>query len=402
MERDVRLLKAALSVIKIKKINNVMNLSDTIDEVWAVAQEEMDFVREAENIRRVRENIEGIKYVYCPRVYDELSTKNILVMEYIGGCPINDKEALKTAGYDLNEIGSKYVNNFIKQVMDDGFFHADPHPGNVKVSGGRIVWIDMGMMGRLSEKDRRVMVKGVQGIALHDISMVENAVLEIGEFRGKPDRAKLWEDLRKFLDDYGSAAMGGIDIAQVLADLMEIMKENGISLPHGVTMLCRGLAHVEGVLAQISPDINMFQIAVTRFTEDSVRQLDWKKELEKSGRLLYRTARKGAEIPSLTADSLNEFLNGRSKVNIILGAQDEFTVVAYALVRNLVIGVCIAALLMASAIICTTDMKPKVMGIPVLGAAGFVFALGASMFLVVRNIYYRYRKPKRDRKRKKK
>ena len=92
-------------------------------------------------------------------------------------------------------------------------------------------------------------------------------------------------------------AMGGIDIAQVLADLMEIMKENGISLPHGVTMLCRGLAHVEGVLAQISPDINMFQIAVTRFTEDSVRQLDWKKELEKSGRLLYRTARKGAEIP---------------------------------------------------------------------------------------------------------
>ena len=74
MERDVRLLKSALNVVKLKKINNVMNLGETIDEVWAVAQEEMDFEREAANIRRVRENIEGIKYVYCPKVYDELST----------------------------------------------------------------------------------------------------------------------------------------------------------------------------------------------------------------------------------------------------------------------------------------------------------------------------------------
>mgnify|MGYP004482528033 FL=1 len=403
MARDISLLHRLVHLMPpVGDLKNLVDLNMVLDELWSVAQEEMDFLKEAANMEEFARNNKGIAYVTCPRLYHEYTTSRVLVMEYVEGVAINDREALTEGGYDLHEIGTKYVNNFIKQVMDDGFFHADPHPGNVKVSGGRIVWIDMGMMGRLSEKDRRVMVKGVQGIALHDISMVENAVLEIGEFRGKPDRAKLWEDLRKFLDDYGSAAMGGIDIAQVLADLMEIMKENGISLPHGVTMLCRGLAHVEGVLAQISPDINMFQIAVTRFTEDSVRQLDWKKELEKSGRLLYRTARKGAEIPSLTADSLNEFLNGRSKVNIILGAQDEFTVVAYALVRNLVIGVCIAALLMASAIICTTDMKPKVMGIPVLGAAGFVFALGASMFLVVRNIYYRYRKPKRDRKRKKK
>ena len=85
-------------------------------------------------------------------------------------------------------------------------------------------------------------------------------------------------------------------------------------------------------------------------------------------------------------------------MNIVMSAQDELTVVAYALVRNLVIGLCIAALLMSSAIICTTNMQPQVMGIPVLGAAGFIFALGCSIFLVLRNIYYRYRKPKKNRK----
>ena len=399
MARDISLLHRLVHLMPpVGDLQNLVDLNMVLDELWQVAQEEMDFLKEAANMEEFARNNKGIVYVACPKLYHEYTTSRVLVMEYIDGVPINDKEALEEGGYDLEEIGTKYVNNFIRQVMDDGFFHADPHPGNVKVSGGKIVWIDMGMMGRLSEKDRRVMVKGVQGIALHDVSMVENAVLEIGEFRGKPNREKLWSDLKQFLEDYGGASMGGIDIAQVLADLMEIMKENGISLPHGVTMLCRGLAHVEGVLAQISPDINMFQIAVTRFSEDSLRNLDWKKELEKNGRLLYRSARKGAEIPSLTADTLHEFLSGRSKVNIVLGAQDEFTIIAYALVRNLVIGICIAAVLMASSIICTTNMKPQVMGIPLLGAAGFVFALGASMFLVIRNIYYRYRKPKKDRK----
>lgn len=399
MARDISLLHRLVHLMPpVGDLKNLVDLNMVLDELWQVAQEEMDFLKEAANMEEFARNNRDIVYVACPKLYHEYTTSRVLVMEYIDGVPINDREALEEGGYDLDEIGTKYVNNFIRQVMDDGFFHADPHPGNVKVSGGKIVWIDMGMMGRLSEKDRRVMVRGVQGIALHDVSMVENAVLEIGEFRGKPDREKLWSDLKQFLEDYGGASMGGIDIAQVLADLMEIMKENGISLPHGVTMLCRGLAHVEGVLAQISPDINMFQIAVTRFSEDSLRNLDWKKELEKNGRLLYRSARKGAEIPSLTADTLHEFLSGRSRVNIVLGAQDEFTIIAYALVRNLVIGICIAAVLMASSIICTTNMQPQVMGIPLLGAAGFVFALAASMFLVIRNIYYRYRKPKKDRK----
>ena len=399
MARDISLLHRLVRLMPpVGDLKNLVDLNMVLDELWSVTQEEMDFLKEGSNMEEFARNNKGIVYVSCPKLYHEFTTSRVLVMEYIDGIAINDKETLEEDGYDLHEIGTKYVNNFIKQVMDDGFFHADPHPGNVKVSGGKIVWIDMGMMGRLSEKDRKVMAKGVQGIALHDVTMVENAVLEIGEFRGRPDHAKLWKDLRDFLDNYGSASMGGIDIAEVLAELMEIMKENGISLPHGVTMLCRGLAHVEGVLAEISPDINMFQIAVTRFTEDYIHQFDWKKELGSSGRTLYRAVKKGAEIPALTTDSLNEFLHGRAKVNIVMSAQDELTIVAYALVRNLVIGVCIAALLMSSAIICTTDMQPQIMGIPALGAAGFIFSLGASVFLVLRNIYYRYRKPKKDRK----
>ena len=131
-----------------------------------------------------------------------------LLWEHIDGWSIDDKAALKENGYDLEEIGTKLIDNYIKQVMDDGFFHADPHSGNVKVCGGKIVWIDMGMMGRLTERDRKLVGKTVQGVALGDVGMIQEAVLALGEFRDKPDQSRLYEDISALLakvwyDGYG-------------------------------------------------------------------------------------------------------------------------------------------------------------------------------------------------------
>lgn len=117
----------------------------------------------------------------------------------------------------------------------------------------KIVWIDMGMMGRLTERDREQIAKAVEGVALNDIGMIQDAVLALGEFRGEPDPSQLYKDIRGLMAKYGTADMGNIDVAEVLQDLMDVMKENKITMPHGLTMLARGLAHVEGVLADISP-----------------------------------------------------------------------------------------------------------------------------------------------------
>ena len=235
MARDIGLLHRLVKLMPpVGDFKNLVDLGMVLDELWEVAQEEMDFLKEAANMDEFSRNNADIRYIEVPKLYHEYSTSRVLVMEYIDGVAIDDVAALKAGGYDLDEIGTKFVNNYIKQVMDDGFFHADPHPGNVKVRGGKIVWIDMGMMGRLSEKDRRTMTKGVQGIALHDVTMVENAVLEIGKISGRVDRMQLNQDLKKFLNDYGSASMGNIDIADTLQALMEIMKRNHISLPHAL------------------------------------------------------------------------------------------------------------------------------------------------------------------------
>ncbi len=398
MARDISLLHRLVSFMPpIGELKNVVDLNMVLDEMWAVAQKEMDFLQEAANMREFAQNNKVINYVAVPKVYNEYCTSRVLVMEYIGGCSINDVKTLKEEGYDLEEIGTKFVNSFIKQVMDDGFFHADPHPGNVKIRDGKIVWIDMGMMGRLTEHDRKVMVKGVKGIALRDIPMIEDAVLEIGDFRGKPDRAQLYQDLKSFLNDYGGSGMGDINIADMMNDLMEIMKANNIALPHGMTMLCRGLTQMQGVLSIISPDISMFEIASNRMSDNLLKNIDWKQEIQKNIRKAYRITNKGVEIPSLTYDVLKEYLDGQSNLNITLHSSVPFNDVVASAVRNLVIGLCIAALLIASSIICATNMKPMVLGIPVLGFAGYAFALFVSTMLLIRYLYHKFKRPKRKK-----
>lgn len=395
MARDIGLLHRLVKLIPpVGDFKNLVDLDMVLDELWSVAQEEMDFLKEAANMDEFSRNNASVQYVTIPKLYHEYSTGHVLVMEYIDGYSLDDVESLQNAGYDMDEIGTKFVNNFIKQVMDDGFFHADPHPGNVKIRDGKIVWIDMGMMGRLSEKDRHTMIKGIRGIALHDISMVENSVLEIGEFRGKPDRERLYQDLKKFIADYGTTSMGSLDVAAAIAGLVEIMKQNRISLPHGVSMLCRGLTHIQGVLAVISPDINMMQIAVNRYTEDFLKNINWKSEFQKQARIVYRSVNKGVEIPGLVTDILKEHLEGQSVVNIDLHSSEDLTNVISAAIRNIVVGLCVAALLIASSVICTTDMTPKILGIPALGFAGYAFAMVVSIFLTVRYLWSKRKKRK--------
>ena len=167
---------------------------------------------------------------------------------------------------------------------------------------------------------------------------------------------------------------------------MDIMKENGIALPHGMTMLCRGLAHVQGVLAIISPDINMMQIATNRITDDFIQNLDIREEFNKYGRAFYRAMDRGIEIPALTSQVMKEYLAGQSKVTINLNPSKEFDELIYSSIRNMVIGLGVAALLIASSVMCTTSMEPRIFGIPVLGAVGFSFAMIVSGFLILRNI----------------
>ena len=390
MARDIGLLKRAVGILPpVGGLKNVVDLEMVLDELWSTAQEEMDFLKEAANMEEFTRNNQGIRYIRCPKLYHEHTTSRVLVMEYIGGCPVDDKETLLAEGYDLGEIGRKLVNNYIKQVMEDGFFHADPHPGNVKVMDGKIVWIDMGMMGRLSYRDRNLMAQAVRAIAVGDIALLEATITDLGEIQGKVDSGKLYGELRDLMDRYGNASMGSIDAVEFFKDTMEVMKNNSIRLPHGMTMLVRGLTQMQGVLLGISPDINMAEIAAARLREEMMQNFDWRKEAGKTGRRIYKAVGRSLDIPPLVKIALEEYLKGQSRIHMELDSTKKFSDLMRRLVRNLVMGLWVMALLISSSIICTTDMKPRILGIPALGFFGYVMAFIICLYVFIRHFLTR-------------
>ena len=196
-------------------LKNMADFDLVLDELWTVTRDEMNFLTEASNMEEFARRNKDVHFVGTPKLYQQYTTVHVLVMEYIDGCAVDDKERLKEEGYDLKEIGSKLVDNYIKQVMDDGFFHADPHSGNVKIRDGKIVWIDMGMMGRLTERDREMLGKAIEGIALNDIGLIRQAVLGLGEFKERPDQRKLYEGIEGLMLKYGHEDMGKINVGEV-------------------------------------------------------------------------------------------------------------------------------------------------------------------------------------------
>lgn len=387
MARDIGLMHKAVRLLPPVSIKDMVDLDLVLDELWKVTQEEMNFLTEAANMEEFHRKNRDVVFVDTPVLYREYTTPHVIVMEYIDGLSIDDKENLLKEGYDLKEVGSKYVDNFIKQVMEDGFFHADPHPGNVRIRDGKIVWIDMGMMGRLTEHDREEIEHAIEGVALNDIGLIQDAVLALGEFRGKPDQSRLYEDIRSLMAKYGTADMGSIDIAELMQDLMEVMKENKIIMPHGLTMLARGLAHVEGVLADISPDINMMEIAAARIKGQMIKDENWKRELKSGTKSLYRSFKKALDLPALMADILQGQMKGQTRVNLDLHAGADLTRLLRHVVRNLVMGLWVMALLISSSIICTTDMQPKILGIPALGAIGYLIAFVIVMYVFIKHVF---------------
>ena len=351
MSRDIMLLKQACKLLKYTPVNGLVDFNQVLDEMWLTAQEEMNFQTEAANLEKFHALNEDVAFVTSPKLYREYTTTNVLVMERIDGIPIDDKAALSAEGYDLAEIGAKLADNYIRQIMTDGFFHADPHPGNLRVREGKIVWLDMGMMGSLSDRERDLIGKAVTGIARNDINLVRDAVLGLGVFHGETDRRQLYCDIEKLLEQYGSADLGSMDLAKVFEDLTQVMKRNGIQMPGSLTMLARGLATVEGVIADLSPELNIMQVVTARMSDMLLKNVDWKTELAQDARVVYESAHKSLEIPALLADILRTGLKGEANLGIEHHAGEDVVRLLRELIWKLSAGMVSSALIVAAGLI---------------------------------------------------
>ncbi len=386
MAQDIALLRRASGIVKLAgRIGDVINFDALLDEFWTIAQEEMNFLKEAENVEEFCEQNKAIVYVSCPQIYQKLTTDKVLVMEYVDGFRITDKEALLENGYDLSEIGLKLVTNYVKQVAEDGFFQADPHPANLMIRDGKIVWIDLGMMGRLSARDRNLIEKAISAVSMHDYVGVKDVVLKLGQVRGKVDHARLYADIESIVTQYGEAEIGDLDLTTILEDVLEVAKRHEIAMPRGISMLARGVATIEGVIADLCPEISFLELMIHYHSGTVFSKIDWKKELLQSSHAAVDSGKKALEIPSLVSDMLKTTIKGRTKMNLEISGLRDLTKAANNLVNKLILGIIIAALILGSSLVSLSDAYPRVLSVPLPAVFGFTLALLLSLGLIIQN-----------------
>ena len=263
MEQDIRLLKKALSVLKIKQLENIMWLvNNALDETWRVAQQEMDFNQEAQNIDRMREILAPMEFAYVPQVYHELTTKNVLVMEFIDGFELSDHEGMLSAGYDLSEVCQKLIRSYIKQWAEDLFFQADPHSGNIRVRDGQIVWLDLGMMGQLSDTEAEALHHCMHGIWKNDVAeFTEWGLILFGYPGDHPCRERLQEDFTAFLDKYRIQSIREMnETGDVFVDMFTIAGKYDLEIPMSLTMYGRSLLVMEGTVSNLDENTDLADI----------------------------------------------------------------------------------------------------------------------------------------------
>lgn len=384
MARDIQLLRKAARILKAaSSAGNALDFGVILNEMWAVAQQEMDFLIEARNAGEFYKLNQDVAYVTCPQIHSQVTTSRVLVMEYIEGFDLDRPDILTDNGYDLEEIGLKLADNYVKQIIDDGFFHADPHPGNLRIREGQIVFLDLGMMGRLSQRDKNLFRQAVRAIAEHNVNALKDVLLTLGVHNGRINHTRLYGDIEDLLTQYGSMGLADMDLGRMLEEFLGLANSHGISMPEGVTMLTRGMLTIQGVLASLAPELNLVQIMANRMLGEAARDFDLLAELKDGGKTLAASGRKAVALPAQLSDLLGMTIKGQTKVNLELTGSDEPLAQVDRMVNKLVLALLSAALLVGSSLICTTDMKPKLLGIPMLGAFGFFIALILMGYLLV-------------------
>lgn len=392
MARDIALLERAATLLKIAGgTGNAIDFKMVLDEMWFTAQQEMDFLIEAHNADEFYELNKDIVYVTSPIIYHKHTTSKVLVMEYIAGEEIDQTDRLKELGYDLDEIALKLSENYIKQVIDDGFFHADPHPGNIRIRDGQIVWIDLGMMGTLSSKDKDLFKQAVEAMATGDVDGMKNVVLSLGVHTGRINHAKLYSDIDNMMDEYGTMDLGTMNIGTMMEDLLQLANNHHIAMPKGVTMLARGSLTIEGVLSMLAPETNVVQIMINHMSAERLENLDPKREALELGRELYGAAKSTLSLPGQALDLLRMTVKGQTKINLEITGSEEPLNTIDQMVNKIVKCIIAAALLIGSSFISTTNMEPKLLGIPALGTIGYIVAL-----VLGANLIYSIHKKKKE------
>lgn len=392
MRKDFVLLKKLATIVNVVNEANedeaqMIDLMSVIVELEKVTEEELDFRVEAENTRFFKEQcIDDETKVTCPTVIDELTTERIFTMTFVDGYSISKRDRLVEEGYDPEAIGAAILDNYVHQVLDVGTFHADPHQGNIMVAHGVPTWIDFGMIGRITDQDVNILQSLIMSLIERDMDALVNAIMSMGATSPKTDRNKLMEDADMMFDKYMNVTnLDELDLSVLLEEITDLAGKHHISLPGKYTMLVRSIATIEGVIEQLCPTLNLFELITDKIMERMKKSFDVEQELVSAGKDVLELGKKVSKMPGLAYDALNNAVKGRLKLNFALTGYEDMLNSLSKTVKDFVLALFACVLFFGSCILTTADIEPKTPGgQPLIAAVGIVFSIALGIYTIKR------------------
>jgi ubiquinone biosynthesis protein len=348
-------------------------------------EREADFATETRNVQRFAQNFAGDAHLVIPRVFPEWTSDLLLVQEHVEGVPATDPAAVQAAGLDRKVLAARGVEAFLKMILIDGFFHADPHPGNVfYLPGNRIVVIDFGMVGRLSPHRRRQVVDLIAGLA----RMAEEPMLDVlldWADEAHVDEAKLAADVNELVFDLEGVPLKDIRIGAAIRQFAAIVRSHSIVLPADLSLMFKTLITLEGLGRQYDPEFHIVQ-HLTPLVKRALAERYQPRELVRRGRgALDEFFSVAASVPRDLARLLREARRGKARVDLDLKRLDSFGRQLDRTLDRVTMGIMTASLVIGSAIVLTVEGGPELLGVPVLpalGLAGYLMAFVNSLWIV--------------------
>lgn len=384
IEADLRVLGhiAALAEFEFPELRRYQP-GKVVDEFARSLRRELNLSTEARNMERFARNFAGNDDIVIPQVYTEWTSERLIVQGYIGGIPGNDLEAIEAAGLNRQVLAARGADAVLKMVLIDGYFHADPHPGNVKyLPGNRLAFLDFGMAGRLPHQRRDQIVDLLAALSQRDEHGILNVLLE---WSGDAvvDEEKLAADIADFIFNYENLSLKEVQFGVLLNEVVSLAREHSLMMPTDLTLLFKALISLEGLGRQLDPDFQMVphltpfvkQVIIGRYHPASMLKRGKDGLLEALGIL--------SGVPKDIGKLIKQARRGNLRIDLDLKRLDQFGIRITRSTNRLTMGIVTGALMIGSAIVMTVKGGPMIFGLPLFGVLGFLLALFNTVWLVL-------------------
>ena len=385
MAQDVSIMRSLAKVAaKLFPDTQIIDFKGVVEELWDTFEAETDSLIEARNLAAFKKFSQPYKYMDCPAPYPELCTEHVVVMDYVDGISVSHPGQLVAAGYDLKEIGTKLVDNYATQILDEGFFHADPHPGNIIVRGGQIVLIDLGMTGRLDQRTRNVLKDMIFAVAKQDSSALADSLLRFAVASpDSEDYPSLLADLDMVIQEFGTVDLSELDIAAFLTSLTQLASRHGIEIPSSITTVGRALVTLEGLLDEFIPNVNMIQIISAHIAASQTPETMVKNEAKSLAIEGRQALHDAMAVLTEMKHATRMLTRGQLRVNMeLVGSEEPFQQLSD-MVNRLTMALIVVGLFIGSSIVYYAGIKPVVFGIPIVGFMGYIVAFTLGCWIVL-------------------